>query len=55
MRWGILGVVLDKLLLNFIMRRVIADVTLSMRFFYETGLTPTKQDLKEARVAWKSS
>jgi hypothetical protein len=55
MRWGILGVVLDKLLLNFIMRRIIADVTLSMRFFYETGLTPTKRDLKEARIAWKSS
>jgi hypothetical protein len=55
MRWGILGVLLDKLLLNIIMRRVIADVTLSMRFFYETGLTPTKQDLKEARIAWKRS
>jgi hypothetical protein len=55
MRWGVLGVVLDKLLLNFIMRRIIADVTLSMRFFYETGLTPTKRDLKEARIAWKSS
>ncbi len=43
---GPAGKVLDKLLLNRIITRVIADVALSMKLFYETGKPTTKRDLK---------
>lgn len=46
---GIVGDVMDRLLLHGLIQKAITDVGLSMKHYYETGLTPSKATIKQMR------
>ncbi|MFO8100909.1 MAG: SRPBCC family protein [Dehalococcoidia bacterium] len=48
MRWGILGRLLNRILLKRFIGNRIRDVALSMKLFYETGKPVTPEMLKQA-------
>jgi hypothetical protein len=51
--WGGFGRLLDKLLLGRIMRKVIGDVALAMKLYYESGEKTTPARLKQYKAAHK--
>lgn len=46
---GILGAIINKLLILPIVRGEIRDVALAVKYFYETGKTPSPKDIKQLR------
>ncbi|HQQ63151.1 MAG TPA: SRPBCC family protein [Pseudomonadales bacterium] len=55
MGMGFLGGILHSLFLGNMIRNNIRDVTLSMAYFYETGKTPSKDDVVRLRAEDKKN
>jgi Polyketide cyclase / dehydrase and lipid transport len=49
--WGGFGRFLDKLMLNRVMQRVISDLAIAMKLYYESGEPTTAEKLKRHKAA----
>lgn len=55
MKWGLFGVILDKLFLRKVFRAVVRDVVIAQKAFYESGEATTAEKLKQLKHAYKKA
>ncbi|MGI9284346.1 MAG: SRPBCC family protein [Pseudomonadales bacterium] len=55
MKWGLAGVILDKLFLRKVFRSVVRDVLIGQKAFYESGEATSAEKLKQLKHDYKNA
>lgn len=55
MKWGLAGVILDKLILRKVFRAVVRDVLIGQKAFYESGEAVSADKLKQLKHEYKNA